>query len=209
LPPRLWATVALAAAGIVLVAAGLRLLLTGGFLRPPDQVAESRSHTRTDAEELVRRFILNNLDDEDAARTEFLAWGPHMEKAEWLALWREADLYDIAKVNKEVEKEMAEFEAVDSIVRVCYLRPGRKIIGLRITSGGDLQKVDEDSIILWRGRPCPGRRAGGARSWQGLRAGEARRFGRPVRANWGSWGKVGGPAGRARRGGAHNDRAVR
>jgi hypothetical protein len=55
----------------------------------PGKIAEKRADTRTDDEELVRRWILNNAGDK-ADRVLFLRWGPHMNEAEIQQLREEA-----------------------------------------------------------------------------------------------------------------------
>jgi len=113
-------------AGVLLLtglAVGLRLLLTGGHLRDAGQVAENRSHTRTDAEELVKRAILGEFKDEDAAKVEFLTWGPHMSKREWLDLLDEAGLPEMAKLSQRQAEEVRQLEAIDILIRVRYKAP--------------------------------------------------------------------------------------
>jgi hypothetical protein len=51
-------------------------------------VAEKRSHTRIEEEELVKRFILNNA--KDAKAVQFTKWGPHMKREEYDKLMEEA-----------------------------------------------------------------------------------------------------------------------
>src|SRR5262249_6735410 len=96
LPPRrrrrVWPLVVAGLVLLVGLAVGLRFLLTGGHWRDAGQVAENRSHTRTDQEELVKRYILRQQKDEDVSRVEFLTWGPHMSKHEWLDLLDEAGM---------------------------------------------------------------------------------------------------------------------
>jgi hypothetical protein len=51
------------------------------------QVAEVRSMPQTEAEELVRKYILNNSLHPQSVK--FLKWGPHLTWAEWVALLKE------------------------------------------------------------------------------------------------------------------------
>ncbi len=71
-------------AGSKIVMTGAAVLLfvvigVGGFiaLRPaPGAVAEKRTEPRNDDEQLVKQFILNNVNDPKGVR--FVSWGPHM-----------------------------------------------------------------------------------------------------------------------------------
>ena len=71
--------------GLAIVGLGVRLALTGGYIRPAGQVPEKRTDARTDEEELVKRYILN-IADKDADKVRFLTWGPHMSRREFLDL---------------------------------------------------------------------------------------------------------------------------
>jgi hypothetical protein len=105
---------------IVAVGVGVRMVVTGGYLRPAGQVVEHRSHTRTSEEELVKRFILNNA-GEKANQVKFLSWGPHMYKGELQGLLDEAGLDLLARHNAQVADL---FKELDAIVRVRYELPG-------------------------------------------------------------------------------------
>jgi hypothetical protein len=59
------------------------------------QRAEQRSGTRLDEEDLVRRYVLNN--SEDPKSVEFLVWGPHLLRAEFLALVRQGGIDELAR----------------------------------------------------------------------------------------------------------------
>jgi hypothetical protein len=75
-----------------------------------------------DEEELVKRFILNNADDEKKVR--FLVWGPHMPAAEMKGLLEEAGITELAElVPPEKRQQLKELEAVRGIYRVRYEGP--------------------------------------------------------------------------------------
>jgi hypothetical protein len=68
---------------------------------PPGAVAEERAEARTGAEELVRRYIVNNAKDGKAVR--FVRWGPHMTGKELVALYEEG----VLDVSRSVSCEVA------------------------------------------------------------------------------------------------------
>jgi hypothetical protein len=115
--------VASAVALALLMGLALRMLLTGGHLRDAGVIAENRSQTRTDHEELVKRFILGRYGDEKAPKIEFLTWGPHMSKQEWLDLLDEAGLREELKRDRWHQDDLSEMEALDAVIRVCYRLP--------------------------------------------------------------------------------------
>jgi hypothetical protein len=91
---------------------------------PPGVSAESRSHTRTPAEELVKRFVLNNA--EEPGRVRFVKWGPHMSKRELEELVQEAGLDEVLRV-EAVQAELKRYgkfgEMPDWVIRVFYREP--------------------------------------------------------------------------------------
>lgn len=81
---------------LVGAAAGLGWLAWTGKVRVPliqqpvGEVVEKRSEPKIKAEELVRRWIVNNAEGLDLDSVEFTEWGPHMSWAELEALSKEA-----------------------------------------------------------------------------------------------------------------------
>jgi|GEM_PF-6643700 len=121
---RFWLGVIAVLPALAIASIFARLLLTGGYIRPAGQVAENRRHTRSEEEELVKAFILNNA-DKDADKVKFLTWGPHLSKSELVDWAKEsgfvelADLFDVRLKHDELKR----FEAFRSIVRVRYEGP--------------------------------------------------------------------------------------
>jgi hypothetical protein len=75
---------------------------------------EVRAAPQSGAEELVKRFILNNAKDEKVV--EFVSWGPHLTDADFAAL------LDEAGADKAKEKPWAGMRPA-SFIRVCYKNP--------------------------------------------------------------------------------------
>jgi len=126
---RVWPLVVLGLLLLVGLGVGLRQLLTGGYWRDAGQVAENRSHTRTDHEELVKRHILREFkDDRDAARVEFLTWGPHMSRREWLELLDEAGLPELAKLNPQTAEWLERVQAAEALIRVRWRVPEEEVV---------------------------------------------------------------------------------
>jgi hypothetical protein len=119
----------IAALGVLVVAAlaGVTLLVGRGvraLVRPVGTVAEERSEPRTDAEELVKRWVLNNAPDRKEVK--FTRWGPHMTGREVAALVQEAGLDELARdpeARRHMLAQMGELDRV-TFVRVCYRAPG-------------------------------------------------------------------------------------
>jgi hypothetical protein len=95
----------------------IRLLLTGGYIGPAGRVPENRSHARTDEEELVKAYILNNA-DKDADKVKFLTWGPHMSRQELVDLVKEAGIDELADIFGR--NDLKKFEPFRAIIRVRY-----------------------------------------------------------------------------------------
>jgi hypothetical protein len=93
----------LLAIGVVGVA--VRLAMTGGYLGAAGKVPEDRPAPRTDEEELVRRFIVNN--SPDAKRVRFLRWGPHMSRRECLEMAKEAGLDELVGPQEKLALTLA------------------------------------------------------------------------------------------------------
>ena len=122
----LWPFLVASGVALVLIGLGLRLLLTGGHLRDAGAAAENRSHARTDHEELVKRYILGIFDkDDDAAKVEFLTWGPHLSKQEWLALLAEAGVREATKPCLFGGRDLRKMEDIDALIRVRFRVPKR------------------------------------------------------------------------------------
>lgn len=94
---RSWLVLTVLLPALLLVGLGIRLVITGGYVRPADQVPENRTDARTDEEELVKRYIVNNAGD-DGDKVRFLAWGPHMSKQELLDLAKEGGISRMSEI---------------------------------------------------------------------------------------------------------------
>jgi hypothetical protein len=128
----------------------LRLLLTGGYLRPAGKVAERRSHTRTDEEALVKTFILNNTPDEDAGKVRFLVWGPHLDNPEMRQLLEESGVVELGEVfagEKIPAAEWKKFEAFRAIVRVRYQAP-RSVLKPLWLQGDEGPKTHDELFMV-------------------------------------------------------------
>jgi hypothetical protein len=135
-----WVPVVVVLLSLGALALGLRLLLTGGYLRSAVRTAEKRSHTRTDEEALVKTFIMNNTPDEDAARVRFTVWGPHLDNAEMRQLLDEAGVAEVSDLfdgEKFAEEELRQFrlDAFRAIIRVCYSASGKSRDELYLVAG--------------------------------------------------------------------------
>lgn len=122
--PRLGCFVGLTAVllGVTIAGLGVRLALTGGYIRPAGQVPESRNQARTDEEELVKRYILNNA-EKDAGKVKFLTWGPHMGKQELLDLSKEGDIGEFVPFPGHLFSPFVSIRSATMIVRVRYEGP--------------------------------------------------------------------------------------
>lgn len=131
---------------LALVGLVIRVLLMGGYVGPAGQGPENRSHARTDEEELVKRFILNNA-DKYADKVKFLTWGPHMEEKELQELTQETSegqlsLIVLGRVDmklledvpalREVGFSRTSKEPIRAIIRVRYEGPA----GIAVSRGG-------------------------------------------------------------------------
>lgn len=122
---RFWLGVVAFLPALLIAALVVRLVSTGGYIRPAGQVPEKRSHPRTDEEELVKRYILNNA-DKDADKIKFLTWGPHMSKKELLGLMQEAGIVELAEIwGKFKQEDIKKWELFKAIIRVRYEGPER------------------------------------------------------------------------------------
>jgi hypothetical protein len=100
--------------------------MTGGYLAPAGRVPEDRPAPRTDEEELVKRFIINN--SSDPKRVQFVRWGPHMSREEFVELAKEAGLDElIPSRDKEAVKER--LAAFHGFIRVRFRGPESLRIG--------------------------------------------------------------------------------
>ena len=113
-----------------LLAVGLIALLVTKAVSPAvGSVAEAREEPRIEAEELVKRYILNNAADAKAVK--FLRWGPHMTPEEVRALRREAGaekdaMWDATFMTRLFPADFANPFPTPHIVRVSWKDPNYK-----------------------------------------------------------------------------------
>ncbi|HJT78209.1 MAG TPA: hypothetical protein VJ739_13480 [Gemmataceae bacterium] len=87
---------------------------------PAGAVAEDRPNPRSQEEELVRRFVVNNAEDAKAVR--FLRWGPHMTGDELLALIKESGVEGLVTDEAKAREAAKKLKTV-TLVRVRYRDP--------------------------------------------------------------------------------------
>jgi hypothetical protein len=118
-----WAAAVLALLLAIGIGVAIHTAMTWGYFRPAVHAPENRPQPRTPEEEIVKRFILNNADD-DATKVRFLTWGPHMYKPELASLVQESGIDRLVRHDQETEKKFKEmFKEFDAIVRVRYRGP--------------------------------------------------------------------------------------
>jgi hypothetical protein len=143
-----------AAAGVALLV-WLIVVLIRSATPPAGAVAEARRHTRSDAEELVKRYILNNASD--PAAVTFTRWGPHITEKEMADLLGEAGLLDEDRPFQD--PAIRELQGMNklglSFVRVCYDGRDRIFTVTGNSVAGDCPNGDGDNwkhvgIRNWR-----------------------------------------------------------
>jgi DNA-directed RNA polymerase subunit RPC12/RpoP len=122
-----------------------------GLFPAPGSVAEARSDPRTDAEELVKRWVVNNAQDPKAIT--FKRWGPHMTGRELAELFREAGLDGLVWTEQDRKKwrELAKEADSITIVRVQWDDPHwRPPLPVALAGPGDApgQPHQDDALFL-------------------------------------------------------------